>query len=253
MARRPARCDLPPRLWSGDGVARQCRFLGLPAHGWRRVAALRRSGRAGPRLLQGRARRLVARERREGAGMAELSKFVSSPDAPPAGAPLLLLEDAPAGPPPPKTWPPLIVQLTPNVAAYPSYPWPLDEVYGTVIHTTRSGLDISLEEEWEHTLRYFAQVGSNFAHMLVGPQPGQWARIQRDDLRAWHGGSDRPACPDDVYGLNRNWRGIEVAEPRKGAGFTGWQYRATAELVVRWHTRDRLPLVHLRSLDTARS
>jgi hypothetical protein len=56
-----------------------------------------------------------------------------------------------------------------------------------------------------------------------------------------------------VYGLNRNWRGIEIAEPRKGLGFTDWQYRAAAYLVARWHARDSLPLVHLRSLETARS
>jgi hypothetical protein len=153
-----------------------------------------------------------------------------------------------------RAWPPFLERLTPNVAANPGSPWVLEEVHGTVIHATRSGRDdFSLEDEWELTLRYFSQEGSNFAHFLVGPNPGQWAQVQHDHLRAWHGGSNRADCPDELHGLNRNWRAIEVAEPVKGRGFTEWQYRATAYLVVRWHRRDGLPLAHLRSLDGATS
>lgn len=96
---------------------------------------------------------------------------------------------------------------------------------GVILHSTRSGR-AGAALEYERTTRYMLQPDTVSSHRVIGVLEGQNAQMVEDDLTAWHAASD-----------NREWLGIEFAQPTPSDDYTEWQIGTGVAVVVDWCRR----------------
>ena len=116
----------------------------------------------------------------------------------------------------------------------PAHGPPRATTLGVVIHSTRSGTNNTLEQEYRGTVAYFMRPDGDSAHAVVGP--AEVTRMVHDDDASYHAQEN-----------NRTHLGIEVAQPLPTTAYTDRQYELAAAVTRAYCDKYGIPKVRVMS------
>jgi len=115
---------------------------------------------------------------------------------------------------------------------------------GVVVHSTRSGKDVTPQQEYKATINHFMNPSPSTeehpegdpsaavsAHIVIGTERGYLAKLVEPDYEAWH-------CRE----LNQTMLGVELVQAHATDEFTAFQYVTLANLVKAWSLKYGFPL-----------